>query len=36
MSPKYLHRYAQEFAGRYSQRSKSLLGQMAHMAKGME
>ena len=36
MSPKHLHRYAQEFAGRYSQRAKSLLGQMAHMARGME
>ena len=36
MSPKHLHRYAQEFAGRYSQRAKTLLDQMAHMARGME
>ena len=36
MSPKHLHRYAMEFAGRYSQRAKILLDQLAHMARGME
>ena len=35
LSPKHLHRYAAEFAGRHNLREKDTLAQMASLAAGM-
>ena len=35
MSPKHLHRYVSEFAGRHNVREHDTLGQMGRLAAGM-
>ena len=36
MSPKHLHRYVDEFAGRHNQRESDTIDQMAAMVQGMD
>ena len=36
MSPKHLHRYVDEFAGRHNQRESDTIDQMVAMVQGMD